>query len=347
MTQLNHEQYAFQFELPITTAEVLPLSTVPASNQPKFKEETQEFLSIFHETSLVKAVHEAIAECHKTADSKAVESMLLIGVSGVGKSEMCCRYSDKYPMHIVDGQIIAPVLYLLLPDSANTKDVVVGLLEQLNQKLNIQGSEKVLKRRLIAQLKNAQTKLVILDEAQRLNHHKYQHSPDCVANLLAYIQDTAQVSFVLAGTNDLLELLMHIEKASVMSESTPEAKQEPTIRRFRKNQSIPVYKVRAKNWLGLLKRTFEHLPRVVDSSNCTFINDRIFIATQGRLGFFSKLFKELLETTFAEDELTLKEFSVAYKKTTSLSLCGFNPFEADETAINQYLKNVLKIKGVK
>jgi hypothetical protein len=347
MRKTKQHTFDFNFDLPMTQAEVLPMTHIDASNQPKFKDETQAFLATFHETGLVTAVHKAITDCHKTALTDMPETMMLIGDSGVGETLILHKYHEGFPTQVIDGQKKVPILYLLTPDRAKTKDIIIGLLEQLSDKLNIKGEESVLKRRLLTQLKLAGTVMVFLDEAQRLNHTKFGHSPKLAIELLTYVQDSSAIPFVLSGTKELLKLMTPeiLGKHDKGGERIKEL--ESFIRRARQTLIVPGYKITEKKWQGLLNKTLEAFPRSLLMDDKELISERIFIATQGRLGFFNKLFKEILEISEPRDVITLDVFSNAYKRITAVPLCGFNPFIADIKHINAYLKDALGVKGGK
>lgn len=337
------EQYTLNFNLPLTKVEIIPMNHLSASNQPKFKDETLVFLATFRETAVVTAIRKTIADCHKTAGTSMPETMMLVGNSGVGKTLALTKYQDDYPPIIIDGRKKIPVVYLLVPNGAGEKEILIGLLEKLTEKLNIKGSAAVLKKRLIQQLKLAGVELIILDEAQRLNHSKYQHTPQQAVDLLAYLQDSTSIPFVLVGTPKLCELI----SCDVLSDNTKDEERikelEAFIRRARQTINVPAYQVTDEKWQGLLDKTFEDFPRQLSVVKADKLEKRIFIATQGRLGFYNKLLKEVLEITEPNEPVTIAIFSQAFKRITAKPLCGFNPFE-DMEYVNAYLKDVLKLK---
>ncbi len=337
------KQYKLEFDLPLTKAEVLPMTYLSASNQPKFKDETLAFLETFHETGVVKAAHKTIADCHKTAGSSMPETMMLTGSSGVGKTLALMKYQESYPRTTIDGRKKVPVLYLLVPNGAGEKEVLIGLLEALTEKLNINGTTLTLKKRLVHQLKLAEVELIILDEAQRLNHYSFHHTPFKAVELLTYLQDSTSTPFVLAGTLKVCELISPevLEGGTVDEDRMKEL--EAFIRRGRQTVNIPAYDISDKKWQGFLDKTFKTFPRVINVIKADKLEKRIFIATQGRLGFYNKLLKEVLEITSHNEQITLAVFSQAFKRISAKPLCGFNPFEG-MGYVSAYLKDVLKLK---
>lgn len=337
------KQYTLKFDLPLTKAEVLPMTHLSASNQPRFKDETLAFLATFHETSVVQAIRKTIADCHKTAGTSMPETMMLTGSSGVGKTLALMKYQENYPRTTIDGRKKVPVLYLLVPNGAGEKEVLIGLLEALTEKLNINGTTTTLKKRLIHQLKLAEVELIILDEAQRLHHYSFHHTPLKAVDLLTYLQDSTSTPFVLAGTSKVCDLI----SPEVLEDGTDDEERmkelEAFIRRARQTINIPAYDVADKKWQGLLDKSFENFPRTINAEKADKLEKRIFIATQGRLGFYNKLLKEVLEITSPNEPVTLTVFSQAFKRITAKPLCGFNPFENMEY-VNAYLKDVLKLK---
>lgn len=336
------KQYTFNFELPLTQAEILPMTCLSASNQPRFKDETLAFLDTFHETGVVKAAHKTIADCHKTAGTSMPETMMLTGNSGVGKTLALTKYQESYPRTTIDGRKKVPVLYLLVPNGAGEKEILIGLLEALTEKLNIKGTAPALKKRLVHQLKLAEVELIILDEAQRLNHYSFHHTPLKAVDLLTYLQDSTSIPFVLAGTSKVCELI----SPETLDDGTDEERLkelEAFIRRARQTINIPAYDVSDEKWQGLLDKTFKVFPRTISVEKANKLEKRIFIATQGRLGFYNKLLKEVLEITSPGEPVSLAEFSKAFKRISAKPLCGFNPFENMEF-VSAYLNDVLKLK---
>ncbi len=329
-----------QIDLPLFQQEGLDMKDLPASNQPSFKDETNEFLSKFHESSLIQNTFDKIANCHKSAGSSMVESMLLTGKSGNGKTTICQKYAEQYPSYLEGSKRIMPVIYITLPVNATLTDLSVAILEQLTSKLNFKGSSSVLRKKALNMLKIVSPKLIIIDEAQRLNHQNLWYKPQDALEFIATCQDILKTSFVLCGTPDLTQLT----KTTIEDNSTGTF--EPFIMRTRQSISIPAMKYSSKTWKTFITGIIDNFPRRFETKKDE-LNKRVFIATQGRIGFVLKLFKEILEETDENTLITLKALSVAFARITSTSICGFNPFVLKPEGVNGHIKDIILVKEVK
>jgi len=346
--------------LPTFSTEVVLMSEdQPANDEPFYKVETQTYLASFVSSVASEVIFNAMKNSHKSAGSELVENVIIQGDVGVGKSVLCRKYANKYPSHILEDTVIMPVIYLQLPQSATDTDIVNGLLEVLCNKLNFIGSGKKNLSRLIMQLNAAHTRFIIIDEAQNIDHTHRGNDVSQVIKSLSYIQDKTRIPFAFSCTHDFFSMLerlkqvgikkvkkIEVDKLILDSNVTGSEKNAALafIRRTRNTVNFPSFKFYTKHWGDVLNECWQYFPRDSSFKDLPMLNERIFIATQGRLGFVTKLLKEVLEITESNSQIDLKDFSKAIRNCTMKPPCGFDPFEATDPKVTSHMQKIVKAR---
>jgi len=141
-----------------------------------------------------------VEQCIKSVDGKNEPICLaLIGESRTGKSRVQEYIEAAYPIVRLDDGLSVPVFRVSTPSMPTVMGLVEIMLEAMGDPKFDKGTERVKTIRLRKLLRNARTKMVVLDEFQHFydkGSHKIWHY---VADWLKILVDQAKVALLVGG----------------------------------------------------------------------------------------------------------------------------------------------------
>lgn len=127
-----------------------------------------------------------------------IQHGILIGPSGVGKSTLAEKYTDKHPLLRLEEKHKRPVVYMEIPEPFTVGEFFSSLIEHLGGTLVGTRTIGALKRRVIHHLTNLEVELLFLDEIQYINYSKHVR-PEKAMELIKHIANISKVVLVLIG----------------------------------------------------------------------------------------------------------------------------------------------------
>lgn len=233
--------------------------------------------------SRIKAVHETY---HDTTPSMG----LLVGQSRTGKTRVCRSYIDKYPSYDAHDRTVKPVVMVELEASEAVGGVLNCIYEAITghkfrgKILNSDKSKKVCQA-----LKNAQTELLIIDEAQHAITQTVNHGGKLgeFANTIKRLLDGSGVPILLTGQ----VVLTNIYTMKGIHHETSEQLEFRSVKPYRMH-ILSREDVKGV-FLAFLKKFIELNIDVSEIRN-SLTADQLYIASSGRIGMLSKLLQKAI-----------------------------------------------------
>lgn len=141
------------------------------------------------------------------------DSILIVGESGVGKTELLKRYVNQFPRYVEANQDgdeydIVPVVSVSLPDDASGRAAPVEILKALGGEAeNPKGTRAELNRRFCDRARDSKVELIVIDEF----HHAFSNITSVqlknAADWIKHLINKTGIPVVLLGLPVCLEIL--------------------------------------------------------------------------------------------------------------------------------------------
>ncbi|WP_334019009.1 TniB family NTP-binding protein [Alteromonas sp. S015] len=180
------------------------------------EEKIAQIENIYIETRKIKEIMEDIDEAILVGKASNYASQpictLVMGLSGVGKTSLKEHFEKKYPRKtIVDEdkeQVIVPILSTTLTDDKNPKAAPGKMLRDLGDLLQgAKGTRSELGDRFTAQINDAQTQAIFIDEFQHAFEGASESRKGSAANWIKTLINQTKRPVVLFGLPWCIELL--------------------------------------------------------------------------------------------------------------------------------------------
>jgi len=206
----------------------------------------------------------------------------LSGSSGTGKTTLLKTvYQSANNNHGANA-----VIYTTLTGSSNFTQTISSFLSAIGDPLPQNGTGKNKLDRLINGLILLNTKLLIIDEFQHLFAAKTvgQKVYNDTANAIKSVMDATNVSFLIAGTHEILQLWNFDEQLRTRFQSTSQ------ISTFK-------YPHDKKEWIGIIKVFEAIIYKHNLTIDCKGLPHRLFTATHGNMRSVVSILKEAVVST--------------------------------------------------
>lgn len=249
---------------------------------------------------------EQIEQAFKYAQNKGEgEALALIGESGTGKTSVLDAVRSRHESVSGADRDIIPILSATVPSEPTVKSLAAVLLAAIGDSRPEQGTEPELTRRLKSHIKATGTCMIMIDEFQHFydrGRHKVMHK---VADWLKELIDATKTTLVVAGLP---------YGTSVIDQN------EQLARRFSASLSLPRFSwndiEQREEFIRILhcyeKEISKHykIPEL-SSESMAF---RFYCATNGLMGYLSKLLKQLLRNAemSGKESIILEDIAKAY-----------------------------------
>lgn len=267
---------------------------------------------VFKHPVLVDIV-EQINFVHESSLSGVNFSLLVTGISRLGKSFVARRYETIHPEFTLDGVIQLPVLYTKIRGAKSTVDLLNQIIESLNAPLiRSQTKAHTIQKRLTGLLKEHGVQIVFIDEVQDCLPLSDGKLAQDMAKQLCRLHDDTETPFVLLGTPSakrLINLGFGNTKSNTLITKTEE--EQVSGRMLAPLSLVPIFP-QTKSWVNCVTFFLNKYNLSLDIINSKPLLNRIYVATEGRLGFLNKLMFTLSRKNF-ETSSTLLKFQRTYK----------------------------------
>jgi len=248
------------------------------------------------------AAYQAIDSVFRAADTEHQKALRLVGVSGVGKSDLLKRYAAQHPRaEHEDGTKVA-VLHVSIPSHPSEKSLYVELLTALGDPRPAYGTATQMRDRLRAGLRSAGTKLILVDEVQHFVEHmrKTTRISDCADTFKALVNDYSG-AVVMAGARS--SRILFDNNSQLRSRMPLEIELRPF--RWDEQASREMFCAVVKHQLplGFANDSFLLMPETLH---------RLWYATDGVMRPLSFLFVRLCSYADASSKITFDLLSKAF-----------------------------------
>lgn len=221
-----------------------------------------------------KIALEAIELCHEShRRGIKPKNLLILGVSGVGKSTLLKTYRDRYDRYDLDELTIVPVLYICLPSSPVDSAIYGELLSVLGDAFPFKGKVSDQRSRIIKLCKKCRVELLIIDEVHHFLDRGRLRTHVKSADTFKVLIEAIELPIVLAGAPRSHELF----------------RTNNQIRgRFKTKKSLPPFSIFTDQSKSTFKNLMKAMLRNSTFKNIDFFADeqkliRLFYATDGVL----------------------------------------------------------------
>lgn len=148
-----------------------------------------------------------VLEHYFTTESSKPRAVLIHGPSGVGKSFIIKKLMEAHKAEDSLLLTTVPVVFVETPAENTVNGLLVSLLTALGDPEPAFGAPTSKRTRFFRLLKELQTRLIFIDEAQDLIPKSGVDAKSQIIKFLKNIMNGTNVPFILVGTSNLLEIL--------------------------------------------------------------------------------------------------------------------------------------------
>ncbi|MEW6997733.1 TniB family NTP-binding protein [Colwelliaceae bacterium BS250] len=282
---------------------------------------------VFRHPVLVDVV-EQIDFVHQSSSNAVNFSLLVTGLSRSGKSFTGRRYESIHSTYSIDGVIQRPVLYVKLNGTRNPADLLNQIIEALGSSSAKKGTEPFkIQNRLVKLIKGHGVQLIFIDEIQDCLPMSDGKLAQNMAKQICRLIDEAHIPFILLGTPSAKRLInlqfgIKNEKRTLLG-STEE---EQASGRFLAPLTLCPIFPRTNTWIECVRFFITKYNVIDDITDSKPLLNRIYVATEGRMGVLDKLIYVFSSKEF-KTESTLLKLERAYK--LAISTNPKNPFNEE------------------
>ena len=291
--------------------------SLPLTNPLLRKPHTIAFLQRTIRNKQFDEATEAIIRSHKTNGLKP-KSLMLLGLSGAGKSTIVNTYQRNFPDVALEDRIQRPILYVSLKARVTVNDILSALLAACGDPEPDKGTARALIRRFYCLADALEVQLIIIDEIQHvLPEHTHRRTQEAADTIKSISTDT-KIPFILVGLPNGIRLLTDTVKG--------EHNEDQLIRRFNASVEIMPAALGSKAWQNLMGGYQQAIGVPCISLTTEDMLKRFHLATGGLHGFVANLLEHALEETNGQEQVCMKHLVRAFEFSTgSLGTAG-NPF---------------------
>lgn len=254
--------------------------------------------------------------------SGVVRNLVVIGESGSGKTSLAQAFRDQYPRQHMLEKTVTPVAYVEVPSigtiGALARQILVGLGDPFPEKGRVIDQTA----RIELLIKNSGVEMLILDEAQHVYDRGQNKTQYATADWLKSLLNSIKIPIVLFGIPRLENLLqVNVQLRRRFNAPMVLSLGDLSDSKF----SLKTYDV-----INSLAPVLP-LPLSCNEWDSFQLTERIYYATDGRVGYLKELLAQALEIAWEIDErkITRSDLAAAFTNIWSGSVGRLNPFNDD------------------
>jgi predicted AAA+ superfamily ATPase len=280
---------------------------------------------VFHEGArrAYSLVQDAIED---TLNRGIPTSAMLYGVSGTGKSTLLEHFENIYGQTVYEveddgGSCLKPVIYFETPAEITIKGMARNMLIELGDP-SPTGSAEQMTYKLTTLLRTAKTKVIFLDEIQRLVYQNQRGIRVKALQWLVSLGNKLKIAVILAGTEECAALSQYNKAFRRRYQTLIE------LREFIFSEAPD------SDYLGTLRALDEAVHSISGLPSALRFHDpataaRLYIATRGNLEYLRSIMYKALKRRLKlsrDSGLTQEDFIAACEYMDLPKLSDINPF---------------------
>ncbi|MCB5188867.1 TniB family NTP-binding protein [Methylobacillus caricis] len=233
-------------------------------------------------------------------------SVAIIGESGTGKSTLIYSLLAEAPRRKHNDGWYIPILYLALPNTPNLKNTYEQILRALGDPLYSKGTLGDKLQKILVLLKACQTKIIIIDEYQRLIDRQTKKKILDISEMAKDFMDM-DIGIIVSGLPSCEPVILESSQFKRRMLSSV------YLKRFNisKTRDTNEFKSILDSYQKTLEQSFKNVPML---SSPHFVN-AFFCASGGFIGYVSKIITQTVINAIKSKKRSLdwKDFSDAWK----------------------------------
>ena len=284
---------------------------------------------------------EEIEDCHYSREySNEPRSMAITGYTGSGKTTIIEQYMARHPANETEKETSVPIFKSLIQPNSNIKDFLKSVLKSLIASVSmideddvddayLRGDLTTIRKRLYKYIKEANVKLIILDEFQHLVSSKNDKKIlNDIADTIKTLINETKVPVILVGTT----------RAKAVFAVNPEM-----ARRFSGNVDIEPFKISTSDEILEFRKFLTAVDKAVPLDNTGLssgeMTQRFYAASNGVIDDIMRLIKFAGKKTIKEgrNKITLEDLARAFDKNQGKNQrAPGNPFSTPIEIVNSW-----------
>jgi hypothetical protein len=250
----------------------------------------QEYIPFPPFDTAVKAIISNITQYRETG---LAENIRVLGESGAGKSSLCEWIEHQYPRSSLIDRDLVPALVVSVPPLASISSLAESILEKLGDPSPLTGKVSTKTARVITLCRACKVEVILFDETQHIHDRGKYTTHYMVGDWLKSLIDHVGVPTVFVGLPKLEKLLQVNEQLR---------------RRFSKRYSLALGQSGTETIESECFQLFNTLgntmpiPISYSQYNWQEMGQRLFYASDGRIGYIKKIMKNALNHALKNDE---------------------------------------------
>lgn len=257
--------------------------------------------------------------------------MLLVGESGVGKSQLIDWYVSQHPNQTGPEAERRPIVYVRVPEGGTCKQLAMQLLDELGAPYRQSAQLGSLTRQIARLTHELGIEQLIVDEVQHLVRHIDSHKTLVASDWFKTIINESRISLVLVGNLDARTIIVCNPQLA---------------RRIRSRHTLePFSWVRGekefRSFVSRITKELSQLDRLPWDDRGLF--SRLYLSTHGNVGALMALLREAVVRCIEDDTphvtmAMLRELAKAMLDQTRLNAC--DAWELSESDVEERICRV-------
>lgn len=221
-----------------------------------------------------------------------VQNYLVLGQSGCGKSTLCQMICSEQPRFEEPERTVVPVLYVSVPPLATVSSLAEALLVKIGDPVPYKGKHNQKTGRLIQLIKKCGVQMIIIDELQHVHDRGQYPTIAKVADWIKNLEEEVSIPFIMAG----------LPRAEILLDANDQLRRRFSAALSLDRMVIDEDDVQAAAFIGVVAELLSamRIRSKIDINDISAI-ERIYYATDGRIGYLVSLLLRAMIITYSTD----------------------------------------------